>query len=66
MKPHKPTKEKVMETTVNINSDIIYLVCYSKAVDLWIAEQGEECCEDKTVIKQIAKELYTEFYKGMP
>ena len=55
-----------METTININGDIIYLVCYSKAVDLWIAEQGVECCENKDVIKQIARELYEEFYEGRP
>jgi hypothetical protein len=55
-----------METTVIINSDIVYLVCYSKAVDLWIAEQGVNCCEDKTVIKQIARQLYEEFYEKLP
>jgi hypothetical protein len=55
---------KLIETT--IDDDLVYLVCYAKAVDLWIAEQGVNCCEDKTVIKEIARQLREEFYEGKP
>jgi len=58
---------KLTEINLNlVDDDLVYLVCYTKAVDLWIAEQGTECLEDKTVIKEIAKELYEEFYAGKP
>ena len=49
-----------------VDDDLVYLVCYAKAVDLWIAEQGAKCLEDRTVIKEIARDLYEEFYAGKP
>ncbi len=58
---------KLTEINLNlVDDDLVYLVCYSKAVDLWIAEQGTKCLEDRTVIKEIAKELYEEYYMGNP
>lgn len=58
---------KLTEIKLNlIDDDLVYLVCYSKAVDLWIAEQGTDCLENKIFIKKIARELYEEFYEGKP
>ena len=54
-----------MENTIHIDEGSIYLFCYGKAIDLWIAEQGTECNEDRSLIRHIAQDLYEEYWIGV-
>jgi len=51
---------------IDVNSDLVYLVCFTKAIDLWIAEQGVIALDNTSDIKHIAKDLFEEFYEGRP
>lgn len=52
---------------VTDEQELVYLFCYGKAVDIWIAEQSDKYqISGEHTVSKIAKELYDEFWAGMP
>lgn len=54
-----------MGNKISIDNETVFLFCYGKAVDLWIAEQGVDCNEDRSLIRHIALDLYEEYWVAM-
>ena len=58
-----------MENKWKLSDEAILLFFYGKAIDLWIAEQGEDCLEtDKEVVMEVidvvANRLYSQYKKS--
>ena len=53
-----------METLIRIDEGTILLLCYGKAIDLWIAEQGKDCLEEgiSANVPLIAESLWEDFW----
>lgn len=63
------TLANVVENKWQLNDKAILLFFYGKAVDLWIAEQGEDSLETDReillpIINNIATELYWQYKKS--
>ena len=57
------TLANVVENKWELNDKAILLFFYGKAVDLWIAEQGEDSLEtDREILPPIIHKIATELY----